>query len=145
MSLRKEPGAWSTTPSEEALPEVAEGGMVERLLLEAEPEGILHLDVVAAGPLLSRSERFRWNWRMVAQARSDGKIAGRPVAGEYIAANWASVIRGATTSRNWWETLLGGMRDSQIWSVSEKLRGCSVGVSIRGALGSWAAFFRTGI
>ena len=35
---------------EERLPKIAEGGVVEGALIEAEPESVLHLDVVAASP-----------------------------------------------------------------------------------------------
>jgi hypothetical protein len=59
---------------------------------------------------------------MVAHARRAGEIAGRPMSGEAIAANYASVINGATISRNWRATLSEGMWDSQAWSASSKRR-----------------------
>lgn len=36
---------------QEALPEVAQGGVVEGPLIEPQAQGVLHLDVVGAGPL----------------------------------------------------------------------------------------------
>jgi len=44
------------------------------------------------------------------------------MSGEAIAANYASVINGATISRNWRATLSEGMWDSQAWSASSKRR-----------------------